>query len=245
MCANRYIPPVQQTLDANGDARSGAKLSFFESQTTTPKTVFSDAGLTTPLTDPVVADASGTFPSIFLDGTSYRTVLSDSNDVQLDVYDPVSGTTLTNTPLLFERIVEKFTASAGQTIFNLANSYNVGQDELQVTVQGVFQTTPENYTESSSTQITFTTGLNAGERVVVSNLKNSNVNIQIEKQTATMGQTLFTLTTFTYEIGTNKLLVYVDGILQTTPEDYSESSTSSVTFVSGLSAGDFLVFYRY
>ena len=242
---NRYVQPIQNIVDANGDVRAGAKLSFFESGTTTPRTTFTDADLTTPHSQPVVADGAGNFEEIFLDGTAYRVVYTDSNDVQIDVWDPVTGITLLNTPLLFTRIVEKFTATAGQTIFDLANTYTPGNDELQVTINGVFQTTPESYAETDSDTITFVSGLSAGDFVVVSNLKNSNISVQIEKQTATAGQTLFTLATFTYTIGNNKLLVYVNGVLQTTPEAYSETSTSSVTFVSGLSAADFVVFYRY
>lgn len=192
-----------------------------------------------------MADAAGRFPEIFLEGTSHRVVFTDANDVQIAVYDPVVGTFLSDTPTLFSRIVEKFTATQGQTVINLSNSYTVGADELQVTVQGVFQTTPEAYTETSATQITFTSPLDAGDFVVVSNFKNADLNIQIEKQTATQGQTLFNLTTFTYEIGSNKLLSYVRGVLQATPENYAESSSSSVTFNSGLDAGDFVVFYRY
>lgn len=243
--ANRYLNPIHQGLDANGDALVGAKLSFFEAFTTTPITVYSDSNLTTPLTQPVIADGAGRFPEIFLDGSSHRVVFDDANDVNIATYEPVTGNFLTNTPTLFTRIVEKFTATAGQTVFNLGNSYTPGQDELQVTINGVFQVTPENYTETDSTTITFVSGLDAGDFVVVSNLKNSDISVQLEKQTATEGQTLFTLTTFTYTIGDNKLLVYVNGILQTTPEGYAETSTSSVTFVSGLTAGDFVVFYKY
>lgn len=192
-----------------------------------------------------MADAAGRFPEIFLDGTNHRVQFLDENDVQIAIYDPVVGNFITNTPTLFDRIVEKFTATEGQTVFDLVNTYSVGSNELQVTINGVFQTTPENYAETNNTRITFTSGLKAGDFVVVSNLKNSNFAVLIEKQTATAGQTLFTLTSFTYTIGDNKLLVYVNGILQTTPEGYAETSTSSITFVSGLQAGDFVVFYRY
>ena len=243
--ANRFVGPVFQQLDASGNARPGSKLSFFEAFSTTPRSVFSDSQLTTPLTQPVVADAAGVFPEIFLDGSSYRAVYTDQNDVNLDTYEPIQGVALTNTPTLFDRIVEKFTATDNQTVFNLANSYTVGADELQVNINGVFQTTPEHYEETNTTRITFTSGLDAGDFVLVSNLKNSNISINIEKQTATDGQTLFTFTTLSYELGSNKLLMYVNGILQSTPEHYSETSTTSVTFVSGLNAGDFVVAYSY
>ncbi len=206
---------------------------------------FTDANLTTPHSQPVVSDAAGVFPEIFLDGNSYRATFSDADDVVIDTWEPISGIVLTNTPLLFTRIVERFTATQDQTLFTLANSYTVGADELQIYTNGVFQTTPDNYTESSTTTITFTEGLDAGDFVLVSNLKNSDISVQIEIQSATAGQTLFTISTFTYDIGSNKLLTYVNGILQSTPENYSETSTSSITFSAGLDAGDRVVLYRY
>ncbi len=45
---------------------------------------------------------------------------------------------------------------------------------------------------------------------------------------ATAGQTLFTLTLFTYAIGSHQLMVFVNGVFQT-PANYTETSTSSVT----------------
>ena len=198
-----------------------------------------------PLTQPVVADAAGRFPEIFLDGTNHRVQFLDADDNQIRVDDPVAGTNLQNTPILFDRIVEKFTATQGQTVFDLANSYTVGQNELQVYINGVFQNTPENYEETNSTRITFTSGLDAGDFVTVSNFKNLNTTIAIEKQTATQGQTVFTLTQITYQVGTNKLLVFINGSLQATPENYTETSATVVTFLSGLDAGDFVTFYSF
>lgn len=61
--------------------------------------------------------------------------------------------------------------------------------------------------------------------------------------TATAGQTLFTLTG-TYAVGSDVLQVFVNGLLMTKTQDYTETSASSVTFTSGLSAGDEVVF-RY
>lgn len=242
--ANRFMTPVFQQVDASGDVYPGGKLSFFETGTTTPKTVYSDTGLTTPFTQPVVADAAGVFPEIFLDGTDHRVVFTDSNDVQIDVYDPCVGTPLFGTALLFTRIIEKFTATAGQTIFTLANSYNVGSDELQVWINGVFQTTPEGYAETDSTTITFVSGLTAGDLVVVGNLVNANFSVTIEKQTASGGQTLFNLATITYTTASNRLFVYVNGVYQSVQDAYTETSPTSVTFVSGLTAGDNVTFYN-
>lgn len=180
-----------------------------------------------------------------MDGETHRVQFLDENDVQIRVDDPVIGTFLTNTPILFDRIVEKFTATEGQTIFDLANAYTPGNNELQVYIGGILQSTPENYTETSTTRITFTVGLEAGDFVVVTNFRNLNTVIQVEKQNATAGQTLFTLSSIVYQPFSGKLLVFINGVFQTTPENYAESSTTTVTFTAGLDAGDFVVFINF
>ena len=61
-----------------------------------------------------------------------------------------------------------------------------------------------------------------------------------EIQTATSGQTVFTLTTMVYQPGTNSLSVFVDGVNQYGPGAqyaFTETSGTSVTFVSGLHLG--------
>jgi hypothetical protein len=61
-----------------------------------------------------------------------------------------------------------------------------------------------------------------------------------EIQTATAGQTLFTLTTMQYQPGTNSLTVFVDGVNQYGPGAqyaFVETSATSVTFASGLHVG--------
>ena len=61
-----------------------------------------------------------------------------------------------------------------------------------------------------------------------------------EIQTATAGQTVFTLTTMQYQPGTNSLSVFVDGVNQYGPGAqyaYVETSSTVVTFISGLHVG--------
>jgi hypothetical protein len=63
-----------------------------------------------------------------------------------------------------------------------------------------------------------------------------------ETQTATQGQTVFTLTTMQYLPATNNLLVFVNGSKQIASANYAETSNTVVTFVSGLNAGDVVEF---
>ena len=65
---------------------------------------------------------------------------------------------------------------------------------------------------------------------------------QNEVQTATQGQTIFTLTTIQYTPATNNLAVYVNGSKQIDPTNYVETGSTTVTFVSGLNVGDIVEF---
>jgi hypothetical protein len=57
------------------------------------------------------------------------------------------------------------TATQGQTVINTPTGFVPGGDNLSVYVNGSRQIYNVNYTETSATQITFTTGLNAGDLV--------------------------------------------------------------------------------
>jgi hypothetical protein len=68
---------------------------------------------------------------------------------------------------------------------------------------------------------------------------------QQEIQTATAGQTVFTLTTTNYSPGTNSLSVFVDGVNQYGPGAqyaYIETNSTTVTFVNGLHVGALVKF---
>ena len=65
-----------------------------------------------------------------------------------------------------------------------------------------------------------------------------------EVQTATAGQTVFTLTAMQYQPGLNNLVVYVDGVNQVEGGTYSfvETSSTTVTFTAGLHLGAIVKF---
>jgi hypothetical protein len=63
-------------------------------------------------------------------------------------------------------IVEETTATDGQTVVNLTNSYTVGGNQITVEIDGVPQD-DTSYTETSTTSITLSEALVAGQRVVV------------------------------------------------------------------------------
>ena len=69
-----------------------------------------------------------------------------------------------------------------------------------------------------------------------------NYNVQEETQTATQGQTVFTLATISYTPGTNTLSVYVNGSKQIPDINYVETDSTTVTFLTGLNVGDVVDF---
>jgi lysophospholipase L1-like esterase len=62
------------------------------------------------------------------------------------------------------------------------------------------------------------------------------VGLVTEQQTLTAGQTVITLTTFTYVPGTGGVEVYVNGVWLTLGQDYSESSSTTITLVTPVPA---------
>ena len=60
--------------------------------------------------------------------------------------------------------IESFTATAGQTIFNLVNSFVPATNNLHVYVNGVRQS---DYAETTATRVTFNSGLTLGDEVVI------------------------------------------------------------------------------
>lgn len=138
-------------------------------------------------------------------------------------------------------------ATASQTLFSgITPTYTPGSNNIDVYINGVYQH-PGAYTETSGSSITFSSGLDAGDAVLVNikavdALDTLSTVARVERKIATASQTLFTLTTLTYNIGANNLTVYVNGLRMVAGVDYTETSSSSVTFTSGLTLNDEVVF---
>lgn len=69
-----------------------------------------------------------------------------------------------------------------------------------------------------------------------------NYTAETEVQTATAGQTVFTLTTMSYVPGTGNLTVFVDGVNQYEGTSYAETDSTTVTFTAGLHVGALVKF---
>ncbi len=66
-----------------------------------------------------------------------------------------------------------------------------------------------------------------------------------EEFVATAGQTLFTLTTFSYTPGVQAIEVEINGQLQKLTTDYTETSTTTFTLTEGALAGDYVTIRGY
>lgn len=68
MAAGRLIfPGLMPIIDASGDRVAGAKAYFYANLTETLALVYTDATLTVPLSNPVVADGVGVWPAMWAD----------------------------------------------------------------------------------------------------------------------------------------------------------------------------------
>jgi hypothetical protein len=99
--ASSFKSPILQAIDQNGNPVPGAKLFAFASGTTTPVVIYSNQSLTTPLPNPLIANARGYFASaggivqnIWWDGLPLRLRLTDVDENviwEIDDYSAASG----------------------------------------------------------------------------------------------------------------------------------------------------------
>src|SRR5262245_35607741 len=82
------FPPGFRVLDANGAPLAGAQIRFFAAGTTTPKNVYSDQGLSTPLGSivytrsdgyPVASSGSSTTVAVYIGSGLYKVDILDAN----------------------------------------------------------------------------------------------------------------------------------------------------------------------
>lgn len=126
-------------------------------------------------------------------------LLDSANDDELVIYDTSDGTykkitrenlfagVLSSGQYVFIRRKEEFTATEGQTVFNLTQgSYEVGTGRVDVYIWGNKQP-PSAYTETSSTSITLANGVEAGTKVLIEYIQIANVMDYIHAQNHKIG----------------------------------------------------------
>ena len=149
-----------QFFDNSGVPLAGGLLYSYEAGTTTPAPTYTTSAGTIANTNPIVLDAAGRPPSeIWLSSTyRYKLVLKTSTGVLLWTMDNLTGLPAAGSQ-------DDQVATAGQTAFTVGFTYTVGNNSLSVLVNGSKQIVTLNYTETSSTIVTFVDGLNVGDIV--------------------------------------------------------------------------------
>ena len=169
-----FLSPVggvaAQFFTNTGAVLTGGKIYTYAAGTTTPAVTYTNSGGGTPQPNPIVLDAAGRVSGsgeIWLaDGIQYKFVLKDSNDVLIATYDNILGINASFSNFIANQEIQ--TATAGQTVFTLANSYTPGANTLSVFVDGVNQYGPGAayaYYETGTNTVTFVSGLHVGASV--------------------------------------------------------------------------------
>jgi hypothetical protein len=155
-----------QFFDNNGIPLSGGLLYTYAAGTSTPLATYTTQQATVANSNPIVLDSAGRVPNeIWLQSTySYKFVLTNSLGAQVWSYDNLVGINSNFTAYALQE--QTFTATQGQTVFTLSGiQYVPATNNLSVFVNGSKQIVSTNYIETSSTVVTFTSGLNVGDVV--------------------------------------------------------------------------------
>lgn len=81
-----------QVTDDNGDPVVGAKAYFYLTGTTTETDTYQEDSLSTAHANPVIADSTGAFATIYLDPEiTYKMVLKDADDITIRTVDEISS----------------------------------------------------------------------------------------------------------------------------------------------------------
>lgn len=114
--------PWTQAFDGAGNTLAGAKLYFYEAGTSTPQDVYSDAELTTALSNPVIADGGGRFVPIYLVDTNYKVALYTAENVLIWTADNIGTEEQTDDGTFAAQAVRATINAVGRFSQDLASS---------------------------------------------------------------------------------------------------------------------------
>lgn len=141
------------------------------------------------------------------------------------------------------RTVQKFTSTAGQTIFTISGGYTVGMVDVYVNGVKLDNATGVDYTATDGTTVELTTALTVNQIVEVyiygSQFVPNNALRQVTSFTATAGQTAFTVS---YSVGL--VDVYYNGSCLA-PSEYTAIDGTSISLGTACQVNDIVVVYAY
>jgi hypothetical protein len=147
--------PKMQFFTAAGIPLVGGKLYTYASGTTVPLATYADDTGLISNTNPIILDSRGE-AGVWLGPSRYTFKLEDADGNLIWTADGVGTIQGSQNPVTV--------AAAGQTVVTVPE-YGLG-GYLMVIVNGLVKEYNLDYTESSTTSITFATGLTAGQRVI-------------------------------------------------------------------------------
>jgi hypothetical protein len=155
MIATLSPSPKMQFFTAAGVPLVGGKLFTYASGTTTPLATYTDSTANTTNTNPVILDSRGE-ANVWFGPSRYTLVLKDSLDNLIWTVAGINSVQGVQNPVIV--------AASGQTVFTVPE-YGLG-GYLMVFVNGILKEFNADYTETTTTSITFASGLTAGQRVI-------------------------------------------------------------------------------
>jgi microcystin-dependent protein len=96
-----FCPLSCQPVFFQGAAQIGAQITVFDAGTLTPRTAYKDGLLNSPWAQPILSDANGCLPEIWVTGNAYKLRIATAGGVQIREVDNLPGdaaqsTTTTN-----------------------------------------------------------------------------------------------------------------------------------------------------
>jgi hypothetical protein len=91
MTAMLFTLPKQRLFDVNANPLNGGKIYIYDTNTTTPKTTYTDRARTVPHAHPIVADADGYVAPVYPPDGTYKITVKDSADVTQWTADDQQG----------------------------------------------------------------------------------------------------------------------------------------------------------
>ncbi len=136
--------------------------------------------------------------------------------------------------------------SEGQTTVTLASPYTIGSGDLLIWWNGLLQKRGDDYTETSQTTIELIEEAEEDDVIIalIFDSAGANTIFTKEEQVATQDQQEFELE-YTYRVGQNHLLVYLNGQLQEVDSDYVEIDVNTIELLDPLDAGEKLTFMAF
>jgi hypothetical protein len=155
MTATLSPSPKMQFFTAAGVPLVGGKLFTYASGTSTPLATYTDSTANFTNANPVILDSRGE-ANVWFGPSQYSLTLKDSSDNLIWTANGINSAQSAQNPVTV--------ATATQTVFTVPE-YGLG-GFLMVIVDGLVKEFNVDYTETSTTSITFATGLTAGQRVL-------------------------------------------------------------------------------